>query len=191
MNLIEIDENNRIILCINIVTKDGTQQELIKFQLDTGADFSTISYEDLKKLDYDINDIKEKMKYSGICQTATKESSKCYSIELMIVNVLGQVMPKGLKIPIICLSHTNVNPPMSMSYCKKCALVGEKDKGFSSLIGRDILSCFNIEINNEKEKPEVTLKRITDMTKRNKRYDKCQMYSIETYNDFEYKNFDV
>ena len=171
---LKIDENNRAFAVLYIRALDGKSVP-IKFKFDPGADRTTISPNDLEKLGYDWELVNDIMRDSGGGSVASGEKSLHYALPLKLNHMLGQIIPKGLSFSFLVAWKRNVDAPKPE--CVGCFLVGDKIGGFNSLLGNDILSCF--EIQTDRPKKLVHLTRIADMEERNKLYPWCEMHSLE------------
>lgn len=169
-----IDENNRSFAELTIRAFDG-QYIPIKFKFDPGADRTTISPDDLKKLGYSWKMVKSRIKLSGGGSVASGEKAKHFSIQLKINHMLNQIMPKGLEFPFLCSWQRTVKAPRPD--CETCELTGELYGGFSSLLGNDILSCFDIQV--VRAQKIIYLTKIDDLQERNELYYWCEMHSLE------------
>ena len=174
---VKISEGNRVFVTIPIFTKNMKGEKDVTFKLDTGADFSTISIKDLEILGYGENDVKASAYPTGHGSVATRDVSEHYTIDLRVKHIFGQIIPKGLEVPFVCISRKRIAAPYKLSYCQTCRLVGIKDSGFRSLLGNDILSCFNIHI--DRANNYVSFERVKDLQERNRMYPKCEMHSLE------------
>jgi len=88
-----IDRNNRSFAELSIRALNGNYIP-INFKFDSGADRTTISPDDLKKLGYSWKMVKERMKHSGGSSVASGEKAKHFSIQLKINHMLNQIIPK-------------------------------------------------------------------------------------------------
>jgi len=91
-------------------------------------------------------------------------------------DIFGQLIPKGLAFPFTCLCKRNVPMPKNVD-CNGCELTGRQVGGFRSLLGNDILSCFDAQINRSTK--QITLTKISDLTERNAMYNHCQVNELE------------
>lgn len=170
----DIIDNNRVNIELSIRIHDQYQPVGIKFKVDTGADRSTISQEDLLALGYDTTTVKALMKRDGGGSTADGNTADWFSIDLSLNHIMGQVIPSGLKFPFVCMSKKTVPVPKS---CKTgCELTGEIHSGFKSLIGNDILSCF--DISTDRQKKQMIFTRISDISERNVQYSYCEVHEL-------------
>ena len=174
---ISIDSLNRAYIVLDILTKDGTKKKPIEFKFDPGADCTTISQEDLKSLGYVSKDIKDRMYLQGEGTVASGGVAYHYAIDLSFTNLLGMVMPKGLTVPFVCLRRREVKERYPV--CRSCEFAGTIDEGFRSLLGNDLLSCFNITINRDAY--EIAFERVASLDIRNAMYHWCQMYSVNHF----------
>ena len=86
-----------------------------------------------------------------------------FSIDLNMNHIMRQVVPKGFSFPFVCKWERDI--PYPKTDCDGCELAGTVSGSFRSLLGNDILSCFDISINRDRK--EIELKRIVDLTTRN------------------------
>ena len=170
---LKIDLNNRTFVELNIRARNGKYVP-IKFKFDSGADRTTISRDDLNKLGYHWQFVNDRMRRSGGGSVASGEKSFHYVLPLTLNHILGQIIPKGLSFPFLVAWKRIVGIPKPE--CVGCPLVGELTGGFSSLLGNDILSCF--EIQTDRPKKLIHLTRIADIEERNKIYPWCEMHSL-------------
>ena len=173
---VRIKQNNRAFVVLQIQSFDKSEYIEIKFKIDTGADRTTISSQDLFDLGYDASTIHNHIKRSGSGSTASGKQSRHYSIDLNIKHIMGQLVPKGLKFPFICKWERDV--PYPKPDCDGCNLAGTVSGSFSSLLGNDILSCFDVNINRNKK--EIEFNRITDLSFRNQLYPDCELYEYQS-----------
>jgi hypothetical protein len=171
-----IDDFNRAYAEIEIRKHDNAGYEPIKFKYDPGADISTISLDDLESLGYAFADVEQLAQLSGTGSAATGPNTEHYAINLNLTHIFGQLVPKGLTFPFACLCKRNVPIPKNAN-CKGCDLTGKQVGGFRSLLGNDILSCFDVQINRTAR--QIVLSKISDLTERNKMYVHCQVYELE------------
>ena len=174
--LISIEANNRAYVELDIKLNNDAGFKPIKFKFDTGADSTVISLFDLAQLGYDEALVGKLMKSSGSGSSATGENVEHFVIELSINHILGQIIPKGLKFPFLCMCKKHV--PTPRPECEGCGLTGEIFGGFRrSLLGNDILSCFDIRTNRSQKNIEFL--RLSDLTERNKYYHFCEVHDAE------------
>ena len=178
--LISIEASNRAYIELDIKHHSGTGSKPIKFKYDTGADSTVVSLLDLAQLGYNEALVGKLMRLSGSGSSASGEIVEHYSIDLNINHFLGQVVPKGLRFPFLCMSKKVI--PAPKPECEGCKLTGEIYGGFRrSLIGNDILSCFEIKTDRSRKTIEFT--RISDLGERNRFYHFCEVYElVQNYN---------
>ena len=111
----------------------------------------------------------------GSGSVASGSDAEHFAIKLSLVNIFGQIIPKGLVFPFLCMRVRNIALPKPS--CMGCSLSGKVEEGFKSLLGNDILSCFDIEI--KRFDKQILLTKISDLTGRNKDYPWCEMHSLE------------
>ena len=69
-------------------------------------------------------------------------------------------------------------PDPKFDRCKTCILTGEKFRGFQrSLVGNDILSCFEIKTDRVNRRYEFT--KVSDLTDRNTNYGYHEVFDFE------------
>ena len=171
---INIDMDRRAYVELGLISIHGVITP-IKFKFDTGADRTTISVTDLKKLGYTKDIIETQMYQHGSGSLANGEGANHFAIKLTMTNILGQIIPKGLVFPFLCMRLKHVKRPKLG--CSGCALTGEIKEGFRSLIGNDILSCFDVEIVHSEKK--IYFERLKDLRERNSVYHWCEMHSLD------------
>jgi len=173
---IVIDDDNRAFVVLLIQRYDKSSYDKVRFKIDTGADRTTISPKTLFYLGYDVATVNKLIKHSGSGSTASDELSRHFSIDLNIKHIMGQLVPKGLKFPFICKWERDI--PYPKPDCTGCNLAGSVSGTFRSLLGNDILSCFDATINRTKK--EITFNRISDLTLRNKLYPDCELFEYQS-----------
>ena len=174
--ILKIDSSNRAYAEIMIRKSDDSGYVAVLFKFDPGADISTISLKDLKRLGYDVMDVEQSARLSGIGSAATGPDTEHYSMDLKLTHIFGQLVPKGLSFPFTCLCKRNVPIPDNVD-CKGCELTGKQVGGFRSLLGNDILSCFDAQINRSAK--QIILTKISNLTERNALYSHCQVNELE------------
>ena len=174
--ILKIDNSNRAYAEIMIRKHNDSGYVSVLFKFDPGADISTISLKDLYRLSYDLPDVERLTRLSGIGSAATGPDTEHYSIDLKLTHIFGQLVPKGLTFPFVCLCKRNVPAPDNLD-CKGCDLTGNQVGGFRSLLGNDILSCFDVQINRSEK--QIILTKISDLTERNEMYSHCQVNELE------------
>lgn len=173
---IKIDSANRAFIILQIQRYDKSSYDGVEFKVDTGADRTTISPKALFYLGYDSAIINNLIKHSGSGSTAADELSRHYSIELNIKHIMGQLVPKGLKFPFICKWERDI--PYPKPDCDGCEFAGTVSGTFRSLLGNDILSCFDSTI--DRNKKVITFNRISSLTLRNKLYPDCELFEYQS-----------
>jgi len=168
-------KNNRVYAMIDIRNRNGLYVP-IRFKLDSGADRTTISLNDLEKLGYSWELIKLSMVRNGRGSLASGEESAHFEILLQLNHIFKQIIPKGLNFPFLCAGLRIIEAPKPS--CSNCHLTGEFYTGFRSLLGNDLLSCF--DMTTEWMQRKVHLTRIADLTERNKVYPWCEVHSLES-----------
>ena len=172
--LIAIEPDNKVYVELQIKSI-GFGYKPIDFKYDPGADRTAISPNDLLKIGYDGSLVRRLMRPEGSGSSATGENVEHFVIDLNINHILGQIVPAGLKFPFLCMWKTNVALPKPE--CEGCKLTGEVYGGFRrSLLGNDILSCFEIKTDRSRKNIEFT--RISDLTERNKLYYFCEVHEL-------------
>ena len=124
----------RVYIPINIKPLDDTTMKPLGFKVDTGADFTTISKENLYALGYTKEWIKENavVEQGNSTTTATGEVIASGIVQLPLINILG---------------YEAKNWPFGI-------VLGE-GKDYRNLLGRDLLSGFNYTFNNDREQLEI------------------------------------
>jgi len=185
---IDIDERGRAYIIIMIRTMDKTEFRPVKFLFDTGADFTSISSNDLSSLGYTKKDVEDNMERYGSVSVADGSRLDSFQIDLTVTNIFGHIIPQGLRFPFICLGRKTTEPPFILPSCKKCNLTGTKDTSFNSLLGNNILSCFDIW--TDRTNGAIHFERLLDLTERNEKYPGCEMLhiSISSEDDFYYES---
>ena len=173
---IEIDDDNRAFVVLRIQRYDKSSYDEVEFKVDTGADRSTISPQDLIDLGYNTSSIHKLFKHTGSGSTASGETSRHFSIDLSIRHIMGQLVPKGFTFPFVCKWERDI--PYPKPDCDGCKLAGTVSGIFRSLLGNDILSCFDATINRGNK--EIEFRRITDLTARNKLYPDCELFEYQS-----------
>ena len=161
-----INNDNRAYVQLRIGRIDNKMPVWVDFKFDPGADRTTISPHSLMALGYDMKTVKSFMKPSGSGSTASGEVARHFTVDLYINHIMGQILPKGLKFPFVCAWEKDV--PIPEPKCEGCRLTGTISGGFRSLLGNDILSCFNIMIDYSKK--TITFTRVSDLSARNRLY---------------------
>ena len=100
-----------------------------RFKIDTGADSSTISKEDLQDLGYSIKEINEGIIQRGLVTLANNTTIEAGTIQIPLINILSYE-------------------------CKQWpfTIIVEEGKDFKNLLGRDLLAGFNYTFNNDEKK---------------------------------------
>ena len=173
---IEIDDDNRAFVVLRIQRFDKSEYIDVEFKVDTGADRSTISPQDLLILGYDHMTTHSLIRHTGSGSTASGETSRHFSIDLSIRHIMGQLVPKGFTFPFVCKWERDI--PYPKSDCDGCKLAGTVSGSFRSLLGNDILSCFDATINRDRK--EIEFNRISDLTLRNQLYPDCELFEYNS-----------
>lgn len=129
MHRFEFSELGRVFIPIQIKPQNKFIKKAIDFKLDTGADSSTISKLDLIDLGYDMSWIKQNViafKKDERPSTASDEKVDAGYVQLPLINILG---------------YEGKNWPFQ--------IILDEDKDFRNLLGRDLLTGFNYQINND------------------------------------------
>jgi len=131
MKRIKISKLGNIYIPIDIKPFDELTLASVKFKVDTGADITTISKKDLIYLGYDMNWIKQNMISfnSEVLTTATGDvvNNAGYT-QLPLINILG---------------YECINWPFR--------IVMDEKKDFRNLIGLDLLTYFNCNIDYDED----------------------------------------
>ena len=174
MPKLRILESGRIVCNVKIRPYDSPILRVVEFKIDTGADFSTISKETLHALGYtpywiDVN--KKLMK--GTTSVATGEEVKTYNVCLPFISIYGA---KGMDYPFAILLDKEKEIPKPT--CDGCKYTEAKKFDYRLLLGNDILSCFNINI--DRGTGYVHINRLNNLDERNAKYPDRQLNFIET-----------
>jgi predicted aspartyl protease len=124
-------EYGRVYLPIEIKPNDAVIMSPVKFKVDTGADGTTISKNDLFDLGYDMDWLKQNtVVYSDIDKPTTASGEKINAgyVQLPLINIFGY---EGKYWPF--------------------QIIIDEDKDFRNLIGRDLLTGFNYWFNNDED----------------------------------------
>jgi len=127
MEIYDFSEYRRVYLSIHIKPEKSTTMKPVRFKVDTGADLTTISKDELYALGYTLEWIKENS-VSGTSSTADGSTFMTGFVQLPVINFLGY---EGKNWPLL--------------------VILDEEKDFHNLLGRDLLSGFNYNFNNDKE----------------------------------------
>ena len=134
IKIFKFEKYGRVILPIYLQPTQGTILKTVDMKVDTGADFSTISKEDLSDLGYDTHWINQNVitgdKYNMI--TAAGEIVVVGLVQLPIVNILGYEAKKW---------------PFRVAMNEK--------RDFRNLLGRDLLAGFDYTFRNSLNQFEI------------------------------------
>ena len=168
-----IPDSGRISCFVKIKPYDSPILRAFKFKIDTGADFSTISKSTLYELGYTDYWISTNKKLQeGYTSVATGEKVDTYNVYLPFVNIYGA---KGIDYPFgILLDKDEVLPKPT---CTGCMHTEAKKLDYRLLLGKDILSCFNINI--DRDNNCVYIDRISNLDERNAKYPDRQLNFVE------------
>ena len=176
MPKVTIPKSGRIECRVHIKPYDANLMKSIRFKVDTGADFSTISKSALYELGYADDWIEyNKQASTGTTTSASGETLESYFVRLPIINIFGI---EGVDYPFGILLDKEENLPKPS--CRGCEYTTGKKLDFRSLLGNDILTCFNISINRESNSAVFLPQKSLD--ERNKIYSDRQLNFIETKN---------
>ena len=131
MEQFDFAELGRVYVPINIKPLVDTTMREVFFKVDTGADFTTISKEDLMHLGYGMDWIKSNAVVFADEQkptTATGDKVNAGVIQLPFINILGY---EGKQWPF--------------------QIIMDEDHDFRNLLGRDLLAGFNYSFSNDKK----------------------------------------
>ena len=120
-----------VFIPIEIKPLDSVTMRPIMFKVDTGADTTTISKSNLMLLGYDMDWIKKNVIISEEADkptTAAGETVNAGYIQLSMINMFGY---EGKKWPFL--------------------IIVDVDKDFRNLLGRDLLTGFNYQFNNDND----------------------------------------
>lgn len=126
MEAINFSELRRVYLAVHIKPYKRATMMPIRFKVDTGADSTTISKDDLYSLGFTLDWIKE----NSTIETASTADGSVFSVgvvQLPVINLLGY---EGKNWPFL--------------------VIIDEDRDFRNLIGRDLLSGFNYNFDNDK-----------------------------------------
>jgi len=131
MHKFEFKEFGRVYISIDIKPYDSVTMQPVDFKVDTGADTTTISKDDLFNLGYDMKWIMQNVvifKEADKPTTASGEKVNAGYIQLPLINILGY---EGKFWPF--------------------QVIIDNDKDFRNLLGRDLLTGFNYDFNNDND----------------------------------------
>ena len=173
MTKIKIPESGRIECEVHIKPYDSHLMRAVRFKIDTGADFSTISKSTLNMLGYSTQWIETNKKPSESSTTvASGEEIMSYYVRLPLVNIYGV---EGTDYPFDILMDKEEYLPKPT--CKGCEFTKQKKLDYRPLLGNDILSCFIVEI--DWKSGIVNLEPQNSLDYRNIRYPDKQLNFIE------------
>ena len=122
-------EYGKVYLPINIKPQDNSTMLPIDFKVDTGADSTTISKADLLDLGYGIDWITKNavvFEDSDKPTSASGDKINAGYVQLPLINILG---------------YEGINWPFH--------IIIDDNKDFRNLLGRDLLTGFNYNFNND------------------------------------------
>jgi len=128
----DFSEFGRVYVEINIKQQDSIAMPPVRFKVDTGADKTTISKEDLVVLGYDMHWIKQNavvFKDEEKPTTASGDRINAGYVQLPLINILGY---EGKSWPF--------------------QIIMDEEQDFRNLLGRDLLAGFNYWFSNDEEK---------------------------------------
>jgi hypothetical protein len=129
MHKFRFNKYGRVYVPIYIKPIDETTLLSLNFKVDTGADASTISKTDLIDLGYEMSWIMKNItifKDEDKPSTATGDKVNAGLVQLPLINILG---------------YEAKNWPFQ--------IIIDEDKDFRNLLGRDLLTGFNYDFNND------------------------------------------
>ena len=129
MTSIDFAKYGRVYIHINMKPKNSVTLSPILFKVDTGADASTISKEDLSSLGYEMGWIRNNcvvFKDEERPTTAAGDKVNAGYVQLPLINILGY---EGKHWPF--------------------QIILDEDQDFRNLLGRDLLTGFNYWFNND------------------------------------------
>ncbi|MCL2187350.1 MAG: retropepsin-like domain-containing protein [Defluviitaleaceae bacterium] len=129
MTSIEFEKYGRVFINIYAKPVDDNIMLPIQFKVDTGADMSTIAKADLARLGYDMDWIKENaivFEDKDKPTTASGDKINAGYVQLPLINILEY---EGKKWPF--------------------QIIMDEQQDFRNLMGRDLLTGFNYEFNND------------------------------------------
>jgi len=174
MSKVNIPKSGRIVCTVYLRPYHSPILQDFDFKIDTGADFSTISKDTLYELGYTDSWInKNKTLMKGITTTATGEEVESYYIRIPFISVYGA---RGKDYPFAILLDRNEELPKPT--CKGCKHIEAMKFDYRLLLGNDILSCFNINI--DRDNNFLYLNRLSNLDKRNAKYPDKQLNFIES-----------
>jgi len=124
-------EYGRVYVPINIKPQDNVSLFPVRFKVDTGADTTTISKEDLVRLGYDIDWINQNaviFKDENKPTTASGDRINAGYVQLPLINILGY---EGKHWPF--------------------QIILDESQDFRNLLGRDLLTGFNYWFSNDED----------------------------------------
>ena len=171
---LEIPKDDRIVCFVKIRPYNSPIMNSYEFKIDTGADFSTISKSALYDLGFTDEWIEKNKKPSkGSTSVATGENVESYDIHLPYINIYGA---KGFNYPFGILLDKKEDLPKPT--CTGCKHTVAKKLDYRLLLGKDILSCFNITI--DREKNILHIDRLSTLDERNAKYPDRQLNFVES-----------
>ena len=132
MTCLDFSAHGRVYVDIHIKQQTGITMPPISFKVDTGADKTTISKEDLVMLGYDMEWIKQNavvFKDEDKPITSSGDRINAGYVQLPLINILGY---EGKSWPFQIIMADN--------------------QDFRNLLGRDLLAGFNYWFNNDDDK---------------------------------------
>ena len=164
MHKFKFEEFGRVFIPVFIKPYDSTTLLSIDFKVDTGADTTTISKVEIYGLGYSMEWIKKNIiifKDADKPKTASGDKVNAGYVQLPLINILGY----------------------EAKYWPLQIIVDE-DKDFSNLLGRDLLTGFNYDFNNDND--ILTIRRTNAFKPRYKFLPKQEIHEIShtTYDKF-------
>jgi len=174
MPKLTIPKSGRIACKVNIRPYDSPILQDIYFKIDTGADFSTISKDTLYDLGYTNEWIDANKKLlKGTTSVATGEEVETYIVCLPFISIYGA---RGKDYPFAIFLDKDEELPKPA--CEGCKYTVAKKLDYRLLLGNDILSCFNLNI--DRDNNCVYMDRLSNLSERNAKYPDSQLNFVET-----------
>lgn len=171
---IKMPDSGRIICRVLIRPFDSPIMMRFLYKIDTGADFSTISKDALCELGYTSEWIATNKKPSkGTISVATGEEVESFYVEIPLINIYGV---RGRNYPLNILMDKEEELPKPT--CEGCKYTKPKKLDYRLLLGKDILSCFKITIDNGDG--WLYMERLRNLDDRNRMYPDRQLNYIES-----------
>lgn len=127
----DFSDYGRVFIPIFIKPLDGFEMQPVRFKVDSGADNTAVSKDDLIRLGYSMNWIRENavvFEDKDKPTTASGEKVSAGYIQLPLINILGY---EGKHWPF--------------------QIVMDENRDFRNLLGRDLLTGFNYQFDNDND----------------------------------------